>query len=371
MRDLEETLRDAVQDLADEAPHAFDLAGAARIQGRRIRRRRHAAAGAFALILLSIVTVPYVWLRPEPRTPVVQPAPSVTVTPSLRALPDFTVKAPYLLPGNAAVTMVTIATRVDDGDDEYTHVALDRDAGRYRQLPFDHAPLAVSPDGERFAAEVARNRIDVLAADGDVVDTLQVDTFSSAGGAPVWSPDGSRLLIPTDGGFAVYETGTGEHRDFPNPDIHSLCSDFCSFSWLPNGREIAVPRRDVSVRRTEAHPDKIEAVIVYSADTGKRVRSIPTIGVPVGNGGWSPDGGSVLIREVTDTSDGIRVVDAVSGVPLSELLAGPDAIYLADGRILAFGNRYAQIHAADGTLVEEYRMPRQFADGTTVTVARS
>ncbi|WP_433792794.1 TolB family protein [Actinoplanes sp. CA-252034] len=371
MRDLEESLRHAVQDLADEAPHAFDLAGAARVQGRRIRRRRQVATGAFALALLSMVTVPYVWLRPEPPAPVVQPAPSVTVKPSVRALPDFTVEAPYRLPGGAIVTMLTTTTRVDDGEDEYTHVALDRDAGRYRQLPFGQASPAVSPDGERFAMKGGPDQIRILNADGDVLDELSIDTFSWGGSDPVWSPDGSRLLVPTSGGFAVYESGSRKYREFYKPDIHSLCSEFCSFSWLPNGREIAVPRRDVSVTRSEAHPDKIEAAIVYSADTGQRARSIPMAGVPVGNGAWSPDGGTVLVHEKTDTSDGIRVVDAVSGLPRSELLAGPDAIYLADGRILAFGNRYARIHAADGTLLEDYRMPSRFTDDVTVRVARS
>ncbi|BEL10650.1 hypothetical protein Q0Z83_088410 [Actinoplanes sichuanensis] len=370
MRDLEETLRDAVQDLADDAPHAYDLAGAARVQGRRIRRRRHAAA---ALAVLAVVTVPFVWLRPEPRIPVVHPAPtpSVTVQASVRPLPDFMIKTPYRLPGDAVVTMVTIPTRVDDGVDENTHVSLDRDAGRYRQLPFDYGRPAMAPDGKRFAAKISRYRTDVVNTAGGVVDTLNVDTDLRVGADPVWSPDGSRLLVPVKGGFAVYETGTGNLREFDNADVDSLCSDFCSFSWLPNGREFAVPRLDVSVPRSEAHPDRLEGVVVYSTDTGERVRSIPMVGVPVGNGAWSPDGRTVLVHEKTETTDGIRVVDAVNGAPRSGLFAGPDAIYLADGRILAFGNRYAQIHAADGTLLEEYRMPRQFTDGVTLTVARS
>jgi hypothetical protein len=377
MNGLEETLRDAVRDLADEAPHAYDLAAAARVRGRRIRRRRRAAAGGLALALLVVVAVPYVWLRPEPRTPVVQPAPtpSVTTKPIVQQLPGFTVKTPYRLPGGAVVTLVTIpSTVVEDGAEtsgDNTYVSLNRDVGRYRQLPFAYAPLGVSPDGERFAAAVSRGTVRVLRPDGSTVDTLNVDTFSRVGGDPVWSPDGSRLLVPTAGGFAVYETGTGDYREFPNPDIEPLCSDLCSFSWLPNGREFAVPRRDVTVPRSESVPDRLEGVIVYSADTGAQVRSIPMTGVPVGNEAWSPDGASVLIYEKGDASGGIRIVDAVSGIPRGELMAGPGAIYLTDGRILVYGNRYAQLHAADGTLLEEFRMPSQFADGTTLEVARS
>jgi hypothetical protein len=377
MSGLEETLRDAVRDLADEAPHAYDLAAAARVQGRRIRRRRRAAAGALALAMLGVVAVPYVWLRPEPSTPVVvhpAPTPSVTTKPVVQQLPDFTVKSPYRLPGGAIVTMVTIpSTVIEDGAEtsgDNTYVSLDRDGGRYRQLPFAYAPLGVSPDGERFAAAVSGGTVRVLKADGSTLDTLNVDTYSRIGGDPVWSPDGSRLLVPTEGGFAVYETDTRDHREFPNLDIEPLCSDFCSFSWLPNGREFAVPRRDVTVPRSEAYPDRLEGVIVYSAETGERVRSIPMTGVPVGNGAWSPDGRSVLIYEKGAASSGVRIVDAVSGIPRGELMAGPGAIYLADGRILAYGNRSAQLHAADGTLLEEFRMPRQFADGTTLTVAR-
>jgi hypothetical protein len=94
-------------------------------------------------------------------------------------------------------------------------------------------------------------------------------------------------------------------------------------------------------------------------------------GVPVGNEAWSQDGSSVLIYEKGDASGGVRIVDAVSGIPRGEPMAGPGAIYLADGRILAYGNSYAQLHAADSTLLEEFRMPGQFANGVTLQVARS
>ncbi|MEU8655628.1 WD40 repeat domain-containing protein [Actinoplanes philippinensis] len=384
MRDLEETLRDAVHDLADDAPHAFDLAGAARTQGRRIRRRRHAAAGAFALVLLSGVAVPYAWLRQVPPTPVVQPtpvepSPTVTAGRSATQLPNFSIKEPYRLPGDAVVTMITIpSTVVVDGAETSgpnTYLSLDRDVAGYRKLPFDRSlaamspdsdVLAISPDGERFAAEVSRNQIGVLDAEGRRLDTLNVDAYSRVGGDPVWSPDGSRLLVPTEDGFAVYETGTGKLREFQDPDIEPRCSDLCSFSWLPNGREFAVPREDLSEPRGEDIPDRIESVAVYSADTGARVRIIPMKGVPVGNQAWLPDGGSVLIRE----EQGIRVVDAVTGVPRGKRMAGPKAIYLSDGRILGYGSSFAQIYAADGTLLEEFRMPAQFAAGMTVEVAR-
>jgi hypothetical protein len=94
-------------------------------------------------------------------------------------------------------------------------------------------------------------------------------------------------------------------------------------------------------------------------------------GVPVGNGAWSPDGSSVLIYEKGDASSGVRIVDAVTGIPRGELMTGPGAIYLADGRILAYGNLYAQLHAADGTLLEAFQMPSQFAHGVTLEVARN
>lgn len=373
MTGLEETLRDTVQSLADEAPLAVGLAGTARVRGRRIRRRRHAVTGALALGVLSIVAVPYGWLRQQPPAPVVvqpAPTPSVTVTSSIRSLPSFDVKKPYRLPGGAVVSRMTIpSTIIEDGAQvpgPDTLVSLDRATGRYRELPFDHRPVAMSPDGERFAAGVGRNRVIVLDAQGTRLATLNVETYARIGGDPVWSPDGSRLLVPTEGGFTVYETRTGKHRDHEQPGIEPRCSDLCSFSWLPNGREFAVSREDVSGPQGESVPDRIESMDVYSADTGALVRRIPMTAVPLGGQAWSPDGTSVLVRE----ERGVRVMDAVTGTPRGEWMPGPEAIYLDDGRILTYGNAAAWLYTADGTLVEEVRLPAQFT-GLTIEVARN
>jgi WD40 repeat protein len=368
MRDLEESLRDAVRDLADEAPLMEDLATVARTRGRRIRRRRRAALSAFTVVMVAAIAVPYVSLRREPPQRVVEPAPTVTVAPSVitGSLPPFSVKSPYRMPGGAMVSMLTLP----GADDSKVYVSLDRSTGRYRQLTFAYDPLGMSPDGRLFAGSTGQGKVRILDARDRTVDTIDVQMHFDAHSKPEWSPDGSRLLLPTRNGFAVYDVTAGSHRSFESPDIRPLCPDLCNFTWLPNGHEVAVARRDLTVKRSESRPDVIESAVVYSAATGKRVRSIPMAGAPASTEAWSPDGRSVLIRVQDDTfSVSMRIADTTTGA----LRGGPingQAIFLADGRILAVGNRYAELLTADGVPLEEMRLPAQFND-VSLTLSRN
>ncbi|GIE32062.1 hypothetical protein Ait01nite_051070 [Actinoplanes italicus] len=368
MRDLEESLRDAVLDLADDAPLAYDLAAVARTRGRRIRQRRRAALSAFVVVMVAAVAVPYVALRREPPQRVVEPAPTVTVAPSIvpRALPEFTVKSPYRLPGGATVSMLTLP----GADDSKTYVSLDRSTGRYRQLAFAYDPLGMSPDGRLFAGSTGRGKVRIFDADDRTVDTVDVRMRFDFHSKPEWSPDGSRLLLPTEEGFAVYDVATRSHRVFNRPDIRYFCPDLCYFTWLPNGREVAVAHRDEGVRRTEERADVIKSVVVYSADTGVEVRSIPMTGAPVSTDAWSPDGRSVLIQvQQPDFNTSTRIAGTDTGALRGDPITGR-AMFLPDGRILTVGNRYAELLTADGVPLEEMKLPSQF-DDVIVTVTRS
>jgi hypothetical protein len=367
MRDLEESLRDAVRDLADDAPFAHDLAAVARTRGRRIRRQRRAALSAFVVVMFAAIAVPYVSLRREPPQRVVEPAPTVTVAPSVvtGSLPAFSVKSPYRMPGGATVTMLTLP----GADDSKVYVSLDRSTGRYRQLAFAYDPLGMSPDGKLFAGSTGQGKVRVFDAADRTVDTIDVRMHFDVHSKPEWSPDGSRLLLPTENGFAVYDVAAGSHRSFESPDIRPLCPDLCNFTWLPNGHEVAVARRDITAERSESRPDVIESAVVYSADTGKRVRSIPVAGAPASTDAWSPDGRSVLIRVQDDTfSISIRIADTTTGALRGDPING-QAIFLADGRILAVGQRYAELLTADGVPLEEMRLPAQFND-VSLTLSR-
>ncbi|MEU4621186.1 WD40 repeat domain-containing protein [Actinoplanes sp. NPDC023801] len=368
MRDLEESLRDAVLDLADGAPLTENLATVARARGRRIRRRRRTALGAFVVVMFAAVAVPYVALRREAPQPVVEPAPTVTVTPSVltRALPGFSIKSPYRLPGGATVSMLTLP----GADDSKMYVSLDRSTGRYRQLAFAYDPLGMSADGKLFAGSTGSGKVRVLDAADRTVDTIGVRMQFDIDSKPEWSPDGSRLLLPTPDGFAVYDVATKSHRVFENSAIRYFCPDLCYFTWLPNGREVAVGRRDDNVPRSEARAAVVASADIYSADTGKLVRSIPMTGVPASTDAWSPDGRSVLVRvQDEDFSTSTRIADTTTGALRGDPISG-QALFLGDGRILAIGSRHAELFTADGIPLEEATLPRQFNDAI-LTVTRN
>jgi hypothetical protein len=99
------------------------------------------------------------------------------------------------------------------------------------------------------------------------------------------------------------------------------------------------------------------------------VRSIPVAGAPASTDAWSPDGRSVLIRVQDDTfSISIRIADTTTGALRGDPING-QAIFLADGRILAVGQRYAELLTADGVPLEEMRLPAQFND-VSLTLSR-
>src|SRR5687768_8634318 len=105
---LEDTVRAAVHDLADDAPAPHDLATVARARGRRLRRRRQAGFGALAVAVVAIVVTPFALPRGEDRIPPVVPAPPATDTP---ATSDPNTgnwwESPYRLPGGAIITALS------------------------------------------------------------------------------------------------------------------------------------------------------------------------------------------------------------------------------------------------------------------------
>ncbi|WP_045746007.1 hypothetical protein [Actinoplanes rectilineatus] len=184
MSELENAVRTTVRDLADEAPPAHDLAAVARTRGRRIRRHRHAALGALAVVLVAATAMPYALLRRDPPAPVVDPAPAVSPVPSASAgaLPDFSGDTPYQLPGGAVVTMLTKQVEVQEADGTIApgdpgYVALDRTTGTYRQLDVTDPDLVPAPDGRTFAVMGLSGRVDVVDASGD--RKARIDTRGS------------------------------------------------------------------------------------------------------------------------------------------------------------------------------------------------
>ena len=324
---LEDTVRAAVHDLADEAPVPHDLAAAARIRGRRLRRRRRTGFGALALAMAALVGTPYVLLRGQ------ETVEQAAATPW---------DSPYRLPGGVIVTAlgtrnVTERTAYDG------NVLLDRRTGRYAVLPAGYYTIWGAPVGGRAAVADGRGNTGVVDAGGGggVWQGIAMD--------PVWSSDGTRLLFTTDRGFGVMEAATGDVRWRTAP--MERCPDVCMFTWLPGDREVAVARRD------EKRPDAVKDVAIYAAATGRLVRVVPVPGVPVRQDAWSPDGRLVLALDRLP-GEPVDVVEVGSGRTVATI-AGRQVHFLPDGRILSLTDRTAGLYDATGRLLA--RQPLQDA----------
>lgn len=353
MRNLEDDLRDAVLDLADDAPPAHALAAVARARGRRIRRRRRAAVAAVAVALIGVTVTPYTVLRRDP-PPAPLPAAAASATPApvttaVTTLPDFDMSRPYELPGGAVVTAVNgpfeqlkAAGVVAGGT---THLLYDRAARRYRQWFGENATVVPAPAGPLFAVygELDNEAIRVMDAKGDVKRAYGVVPYTE----PRWSPDGARLLIPVGGGVLIADPARADGaKQLTIPD----CAELCTFSWLPGGSEFAVTR--LPIRKSGADVD------AYDAATGRRTRTLAISGAPRGAGAWSPDLRSVLVQGSRPVE--LFDVPARAGTQLS----GADGFFLPDGRILTVDDNAVKLYDASGRLRVTAVAPVAFLDAT-------
>ncbi|MEU4557327.1 hypothetical protein AB0F72_02995 [Actinoplanes sp. NPDC023936] len=361
MRNLEDNLRDAVLDLAGDAPPPHDLAAVARTRGRRLRRRRHATYGALAMALIAVTVTPYTVLRkdataPPPATTVSQ-SPPPAPTPLTRTLVStLDAGKPYQLLGGAVLTALSRTENAEVAPGEFTegdthHVLLDRETGHYEQLVGDYRDVVPGP-GKLFAVSGgtdAEKQVRIVTARGELRRRI---SYQPVGDEPQWSPDGSRLLIPTMGGFEIVNA-TGA-INLTGQDV-SDCPDYCSYSWLPNGKEIAVPRRK-DLPRSEAKPDEMLGLRVYSAQTGKLSRTLPLTERPIGTRGWSPDERLVLTRP---TGGSITLTSTADGSPIAQL-AGSDGMFLPDGRILMIDDEFVMLYDGQGRVLEQAGLPADF-----------
>ncbi|SDT73755.1 TolB family protein [Actinoplanes derwentensis] len=366
MRDLEEIVGAAVRDLAADAPRPFDLAGVARARGRRIRRRRRATIGGAALALVLAAASPFVVFREKspvlPTTP--GPQPSITAA---KPVGDWW-KQPYRLPGGLIVTALT---RTNVGSEEPAgktvqdgNVILDRKTGGYWASPWDYYTVWGAPTGS--TAIVSDGSSNLLALDGEGSTPRAVSTGGS--GDPQWSPDGTRVLSNGMEQYTIWTAATGERVEVDSSAAMSTCPDYCFFTWLPNGAEIALARVDPDVPQSESEPDTVKDVVVYSAATGKKLRTLPVPGVPIGTDAWSPDGRYVLVRNKKFNGIPTVVADVRTGRNVGTV-PGRNVHFLPDGRILAIGQTEAEVYDTAGTLLESQVLPDDFA-GRELSVGR-
>jgi hypothetical protein len=366
MRNMEDSLRTAIEELAAEAPLAHDLTAVARTRGRRLRRRRRAMIGACALALVMAVAAPYTVLR-DARSAPQPPAQKPTATPT-RVVTGNWWESPYQLPGGAIVTTVSSNNIDEPATLEEGDVVLDRSTGRYRAVDGNYGAVTVAPAGEYVMAQTATgSSVLILDGQGNEYDRIKTDTVME----PQWSPDGSRLLITTGKGYVLYTVATRQALTKAMPEAHRDCPQLCFFTWLPNGREIAIGLRDPATKRKFGKPDKLQGIRIYSPETGTPVRTLPVPGVPVGVGAWSPDGRTVLAYNgdaYSYFSDETYLFDVTTGAEIAAVSEGLDGIpqFLPNGQVIVFGTERSlatRIHdGATGQVVETITVPPAFGN---------
>ncbi|MGC4894267.1 TolB family protein [Micromonospora sp. DT31] len=350
-RPLDETLRRAVRDLADDAAPAPDLALRALGRGRRLRRRRRVGTVAVVAVVAAVAAaVPFVLLRPHPAPPPTTPPVTATPSPLVRAAPDPDwADGPLVLPGGWVVTSL-----LQRGGADRNSYLLDRGRGRYFAngrydvvLPAPAGSLVAVWDDDR-ARQVG------------LVDLARGTTRwyepGRALGWPSWSPDGRSLLF-TSGrvdhfGFVVLDAD-GTTRSFTVDTVRFLCTDHCFFVWSPDGREVLLQQTDPFRSRSESARHPRHGVQFFAADSGRPTRFAPMPGDPAGPWAWSPDGKLVVVQGQKEP----LLVETATGRVVNTLPAA-DAVWAGDDRLLyRRPNGYREFVFADTTGRELVRQP--------------
>ncbi|SES47891.1 DUF11 domain-containing protein [Actinokineospora terrae] len=145
----------------------------------------------------------------------------------------------------------------------------------------DSGSLAWSPAGDKLV--YSPDLLTVIDADGTDPFSLGV-----SGGAPTWSPDGTRIAYTASGGIrAINPDGTGQTtiKNRPSPP------EFLSGpSWSPDGTKIAASTYDFSTGQG--------GVFTINAD-GTGYTNISGTNTDDGAAVWSPDGTKISFHDGT------------------------------------------------------------------------
>ncbi|GAB3966332.1 hypothetical protein V1634_30810 [Plantactinospora veratri] len=296
-------LREAVHELAGSPHQPPDLAAVAVARGQRMRRRRQTIAAAAAVVAVAAIAAPYVWLRPDPRPPALAvggpPAattpvavPTSSSTPAPEPSGDWRA-GPVQLPGGA---LVLSARPIGPKGPTW---AYDTDRRRYVSIPETYTSVRVSPRHPVAAVHSSKRPSEIGLYDLATGKPQWFETRATVAGVE-WSPDGRRLLatlqnkkgVSSIGLFTLVE-GTLEFHPVKTRPVS--CAGLCRFTWVPNGREVALSQADPVVNPPGAGATSRPGLQLFAADDGMPTRSLPVYGDVSSSGAWSPDGSLVVV----------------------------------------------------------------------------
>jgi hypothetical protein len=332
--------------------------------GRRRRRRRRALlAGAAAVAVVAVLAgagalatgTRHSGLPQRPAASPTGPSPTSTYRPPLTAVP----RPPDSL---VRVDGFDVAAWPAQG------VVYDRTHHRYRYFPNTYAVPA--PVGTRI----------LLMSPGAAGNTKSISMYDTATGTsrpvqvdptgliePVWSPDGSKLVLVSHS-FTPGTSDTGKPVRFVVVDAATLASRVVTLpvgelpgstldmEWTPDSAHLVA-----GVGPTESR-DGTGYLQLFTPDGTPDGRLPGSFNVPTVSA-WSPDGSRYIALSDAPGAD-IRyaVVDAKSGTVLAHLPVEDGEFWWLDGRHLVY---YSVVHPTEvsevdtaGRAVRDYPVPR-------------